>query len=139
VGLRQAPWAVCAWLRQTQRGGPLNRIVRRQSSSAHAQSPPQMRIVNILFRLVGLWFVAGGSLAIVATVLDALLRGPPRTAEGPVFYIASTVVAFGCAIALGIVLLKVRSFRGDLPPPRDGQRTKWWTGDIEERSNGIAV
>jgi hypothetical protein len=88
------------------------------------------RILNVLCRIMGLWFVFVCSIAMLVPVF-ALVIGAlgPRSAD-IIPYSLKMIVGFGIGIAIGIVALRVRSFRPDLPQPKQGQFTNWWTGDL---------
>lgn len=91
------------------------------------------KLLNVLCRIMGLWFVFVCSIAMLVPIL-ALVIGVlgPRGAE-LIPYSLKMIVGFGVGIAMGGVALKVRSFRPDLPKPEPGQSTRWWTGDLVER------
>jgi hypothetical protein len=95
------------------------------------------KILNVPCRIMGLWFVFVYSIATLVPIL-ALVIG----ALGPrsiIPYSLKMIVGFGVGIAIGIVALKMRSFRPDLPQPRPGQATNWWTGDLVEQGGKVAV
>lgn len=90
------------------------------------------RILNVLCRIMGLWFVFVCSVAMLVP-LAALVIGAvgPRSAE-IIPYSVKMIVGLCVGIAFGGIALKVRSFRPDLPRPQPGQSTNWWTGELAE-------
>ena len=104
------------------------------------------RFMNALRRVVGLWFVSLGSLAVIVTVAASIW--PDAFGEAvPFNRVLVSVLAFGFAVVLGIWFLRAPTYRPDLgdtmrlmstePWPEELERRKgrtWWTGDPRVRS-----
>ncbi len=97
------------------------------------------KILNVLCRIMGFWFVFVCSIAMLVPILALVIGASGARGAEIIPYSLKMIVGFGVGIAIGIVALKVRSFRPDLPQPTPGQSTNWWTGDLEERGGKVAV
>jgi hypothetical protein len=97
------------------------------------------RLLNVLCRIMGLWFVFVCSTAMLVPIVALVIAALGARNEDIIPYSVKMIVGFGVGIAIGVVALKVRSFRPDLPQPKQGQSTNWWTGDLVERGGKVAV
>ncbi|MBS0337824.1 MAG: hypothetical protein JSS40_13620 [Proteobacteria bacterium] len=97
------------------------------------------RLMNVLCRIMGLWFVFVCSTAMLVPVFALVIAASGANIPDIIPYSARMIFGFGAGIAMGVVALKVRSFRPDLPQPEQGQSTNWWTGDLVDREDDIAA
>jgi hypothetical protein len=97
------------------------------------------KIFNVMCRIMGLWFVFVCSVAMLVPILALVIGALGVRSADIIPYSLKMIVGFGVGIAIGVVALKFRSFRPDLPQPKPGQSTNWWTGDLEERGGKVAV
>jgi hypothetical protein len=82
------------------------------------------RTLNILARVMGIWFLVGGLLGFSATLFM-------RSSAGPDWVLG--LWSTGFAIAVGGALLVVKPYRPDLKggASTQGRRQAWWTGEPE--------
>ena len=88
------------------------------------------RVINVVCRLLALWFVFIASASMLFPIFALIIVDP---AAGNTMYFIQMIIGCVVTIAIGVVALKVRSFRPDLPRPTEGQSTDWWTGDLTTR------
>jgi MFS family permease len=98
------------------------------------------RLMNVLCRIMGLWFVFVSSTAMLVPIFALVITAFGDKNAEIISYSWKMIVGFCVGIAIGSVGLKVRSFRPDLPRPKQGQATNWWTGDltVQNASKGFA-
>lgn len=97
------------------------------------------KILNVLCRIMGIWFVFVCSIAMLVPILGLVVGALGSRSADIIPYSLNMIAGFGVGIAIGIVALKMRSFRPDLPQPKPGQSTNWWTGDLVEQGEKVAV
>ncbi len=96
------------------------------------------KIMNAMCRVMALWFVFVSYVAMLVPILGLVVGALGTRGPEIIPYSLKMMLGFEWASGTGVVALKVRSFRPDLPPPKPGQSTNWWTGDLEEHGGKIA-
>ena len=109
--------------------------MRPQATDRHSF----FRLMNVLCRIMGLWFLLVSSTAILVPILGLVVTALGEKEAEIISQSLKMIAGFGVGIAIGVVALTVRSFRPDLPKPSQGQSTSWWTGDLVERGGKDAV